>query len=86
MYLVDNEMVDDLRRITREYVKYHPKLEDSVLVEDLEELVEAPLQEVNQNQTLNQLDLASPYYSPFQTPVQSQPHSPLRIMDDVNAK
>ena len=78
LYLVDNEVVDDLRRITREYVKNigglpiiyvlprreyqkkdHPKLEDSVLVEDLEELVEAALQEFNQ--PLNQLDPDSPY-------------------------
>ena len=62
MYPVDNEVVDDLRRITRAYVKkirglsiiyvlprreYQkkdcPKLEDSVLVEYLEELVEATL-------------------------------------------
>ena len=67
LYSVDNEVVDDLRRITREYVnkieglpiilvlpireyqkKDFPKLEDSVLVEDLEELVEAALQEVDQ--------------------------------------
>ena len=53
----------------REYQKkYHPQLEDSVLVEDLEELVEATLQEVDQ--PLNQLDPSSPYYSPFQTLVQ----------------
>ena len=34
--------------------KDHPKLEESVLVEDLEELVEAALQEVDQ--PLNRLD------------------------------
>ena len=67
----------------REYQKKdHPQLEDSVLVEDLEELVEAALQEVDQ--PLNKLDLISPYCSPFQTPVQSQPHTPLRIMANVN--
>ena len=78
LYPVDNEVVDDLRRITREYVKkiiglpsipilprreYQkkdlPKLEDSVLVEDLEEVVEVALQEVDQ--PLNQLDPNSPY-------------------------
>ena len=67
LYPVDNEVVNDLRRFTREYVKNigglpiipvlpireywkknHPQLEDSVLVEDLEELVEAALQEVVQ--------------------------------------
>ena len=68
----------------REYQKKdHPKLEDSVLVEDLKEMVEASLQEVDQ--PLNQLDLDSPYCSPCWTPVQSQPHSPLRIMANVNA-
>ena len=36
-------------------------------------------------QPLNQLDPGSPYCLPFQTPVQSQPHSPLRIMANVNA-
>ena len=67
LYPVDNEVVDDLRRITREYAKkigglpiisvlprrdyqkkYLPQLEESVLVEDLEELVEEALQEVDQ--------------------------------------
>ena len=86
LYPVDNEVVDDLRRITRAYAKnigglpiisflprreyqkkYRPQLEDSVLVEDLEELVEAALQEFDQY--LNQLDLGSPYCSPFQTPI-----------------
>ena len=75
-------MVDDLRRITRDYVKnigglpiiyvlprreyqkkYRPQLEDSVLVEDLEELVETTLQEVDQ--PLDQLGPDSPHYSPF---------------------
>ena len=65
MYSVDNEVFNDLRRITwayaknigglpiilvlprREYQKRdHPKLEDIVLVEDLEE--QASLQEVDQ--------------------------------------
>ena len=54
--------------LRREYQKkYFPQLEDSVLVEDLEELVEAALQEVDQ--PLNQLDLDSPYCSPCRTPV-----------------
>ena len=101
LYPVDNEVADDLRRITKAYAKnigvlpiisvlprreyqkkYRPQLEDSVLVEYLEELVEAALQEVDQ--PLNQLDLDSPYYLPFQTPIQSQPHTPLRIMANVN--
>ena len=66
LYPIDNEVVDDLRRITRAYVKNigglpiifvlpireyqkkdRPQLEDSVLVEDLEELVETALQEVD---------------------------------------
>ena len=82
MYAVDNEVVDDLRRITRAYVKNigglpiisvlprreyqkkdRPQLEDSVLVEYLEELVEPALQEVDQ--PLDQLDPDSPYCSPF---------------------
>ena len=68
----------------REYQKKHcPQLEDSVLVEDLEELVETTLQEVEQ--LLDQLGLESPHCSPFQTPVQSPPHTPLRIMANVNA-
>ena len=68
----------------REYQKKdRPQLEDSVLVEDLEELVEAALQEFNQ--PLNQLDLDSCYCSPFQTPVQSQPHNRHRIIANVNA-
>ena len=67
LYPIDNEVIDDLRRITRAYVKKigglpiilvlprreyqkkdRPNLEDSVLVEDLEELVEVALQEVDQ--------------------------------------
>ena len=68
----------------REYRKKdRPQLEDSVLVEDLEELVETKLQEVVQ--PLNQLGPDSPHCSPFQTPVQSPPQSPLRIMANVNA-
>ena len=52
----------------REYQKkYCPHLEDSVLVEDLEELVEAALQEVDQ--PLNQLDPDTPYCSPVHTPI-----------------
>ena len=86
LYPVNKEVVDDLRRITRAYVKNigglpiisilprreykkkdFPQLEESVLVEDLEELVEAALEEVDQ--PLNQLYPDSPYFSPFQTPV-----------------
>ena len=82
LYPIDNKVVDDLRRMTRAYVKNigglpiisvlpireyqkkdHPQLEDSVLVENIEELVEAALQEVDQ--PLNQLDPDSPYCSPF---------------------
>ena len=67
LYYVDNEVVNDLRRHTRAYVKkigglpiipalprreYRKKdgpiLEDTVLVEDFEELVETTLQEVVQ--------------------------------------
>ena len=58
-------------------------MEDSVLVEDLEELIEVALQEVDQ--LLNQLDSDSPDRSPCWTLVQSPPHSPLRIMANVNA-
>ena len=62
MYSVNNEVVNDLKRHTRAYVKKigvlliihvlsrreykkkdHPILEDSVLVGDLEELVETTL-------------------------------------------
>ena len=68
----------------REYQnKDCPKLEDSVLVEDLEELVEASLQDVNQ--PVNQLGPDTPYYSPVHTPVHSPPHSPPKLMENVNA-
>ena len=68
----------------REYQKKdRPQLEDSMLVEDLEELVETTLQEFDQ--PLNQLGPYSPHCSPFQTHVQSPPHTPLRIMANVNA-
>ena len=102
LYLVNKKVVDDLRIITRAYVKnigvlpivyvlprreYQkkgcPRLEDSVLVEDLEELVEIALQEVVQ--PLDQLGPNSPHRSPFQTHVQSPPHTPLSIMANVNA-
>ena len=102
LYLVDNEVVDDLMRITRAYAKNigglpiipafprielrkrdHPYSENSVLVEDFEELVETTLQEIVQ--PLDKLGLESPHCSPFQTPVQSQPQYPLRIMANVNA-
>ena len=102
LYPIENEVVDDLRRITRAYAKnigglliIHalprreckkkdcPILEDIVLVEDFEELVELALQEVVQ--PLNQLDPDTPYYSPVHTSVRSLPHSPLRIMANVNA-
>ena len=67
----------------REYQKKDlSKLEDSVFVEDLEELVEASLQEVDQ--PLNQLGPDTPYCSPVHTPVHSPPHSPLKIMANVN--
>ena len=46
-------------------------------------MVEAALQEVDQ--PLDKLDPDSPYYSLFQTHVQSQPHTPLKIMANVNA-
>ena len=78
IYPIDNEMVDDLRKITREYAKKiggfpiipafpgrefckkdHPYCEDSVLVEDFEELVETTLQETVQ--PLNQLGSDSPH-------------------------
>ena len=85
LYLVDNEVVDDIRRITRAYAKkigglpiifvlprreYQkkdcPQLKGSVLVEDLEELVEAALQEVDQ--PLDQLDPDSPLLFTFPYP------------------
>ena len=68
----------------REYRKRdRPHLEDSVLVEDLEELVEATLQEFDQ--PLNPLGPDTPYYSPVHTLVPSPPHSPPRIMAHANA-
>ena len=68
----------------REYQKKdRPQLEDLVLVEYLEELVETTLQEVVQ--TLDQLGPDSPHCSPFQIHVQSPPHTPLRIIANVNA-
>ena len=97
LYSVDNEVVDDLRRITRAYAnkigglliiptlprrEYHKKdrpiLEDAVFVEYFEELVEIALEEVVQ--PLNQLDPDTPYCSPIHSP----PHSPLKIMANVN--
>ena len=102
LYYVNNEVVNDLRRQTREYgkkigglpiipdlprreykKKYRPILEDSVLVGDLEELVETALQEVVQ--PLNQVGPDTPYGSPVNTPVHSPPHSPPRIMAGINA-
>ena len=58
-------------------------LEDSVLVGDLEELVETTLQEVVQ--PLNQIGPNTPYCSPIHTPIHSPPHSPPRLMEGVNA-
>ena len=102
LYSVDNEVVNDLRRHTRAYVKIiggfstildlprreykkkdHPVLEDSVLVRDLEELVETALQEVVQ--PLNQVGPNTPCCSPVHTLVHSPPHSPPRLMAGVNA-
>ena len=54
-----------------------------MLVEDFEELVETSLQEVVQ--PMNQLELDTPYCSLVHTPVHSTPHSPLKIMANVNA-
>ena len=101
LYSVDNKVVNDMRRHTREYVKKigglpiipdlprreykkkdRPILEDSVLVGDLEELVETALQEVVQ--LLNQLGPDTPYGSPIHTHVHSPPHSPPRLMAGVN--
>ena len=68
----------------REYRKRDcPQLEDSVLVEDLEELVEASLQEVDQ--PLNQLGPDTPYCSHVHTLVTSPFHSPPSIMAHANA-
>ena len=99
---MDNQVVTNLRRHTRSYVKSigglptipdlprreykkkdRPILEDSVLVGDLEELVEVALQEVVQ--PLNQVGPNTPYCSPMQTLVPSPPHSPPRLMAGVNA-
>ena len=95
---MENEVVNDLRRHTREYVKIigglltihdlprreykkkdRPILEDSMLVGDLEELVETTLQEVVQ--PLNQVGPNTPCC----LPVHSPPHSPPRLMAGVNA-
>ena len=58
----------------REYnKKYRPILEDSVLVGDLEELVEVVLQEVVQ--PLNQVGPNTPYCSPARSPIPSPPLS-----------
>ena len=102
LYSMDNEVVKDLRKHTRAYVKKigglsiildlprreykkkdRPVLEDSVLVGDLEELVETALQEVIQS--LNQVGPDTPCCSPVHTPVHSPPHSPPRLMAGVNA-
>ena len=102
MFAVDNQVINDLRRHTREYVKkmgglpiildLHrreykkrdcPILEDSVLVGDLEELVETTLQEVVQ--PLNQVGPETPYGSPVHTPICSPPHSPPRLTAGVNS-
>ena len=98
---MDNQVVNDLRRHARAYVKSigglpiildlpereykkkdHPILEDSVLVGDLEELVEVALQEVVQ--PLNQVGPNTPYCSPVRTHVPSPPHSPPKLMAGVN--
>ena len=102
LFSVDNEVVNDLRRHTRDYVKSigglpiipdlpqreykkkdRPILEDSVLVGDLEELVEVVLQEVVQ--PLNQVGPNTPYGSPIHTPIHSPPHFPPKLMASVNA-
>ena len=68
----------------REYKRRdRPILEDSVLVGDLEELVETSLQEVVQ--PLNQVGPETPYGSLVRTPVHSPPPSPPRIMVGINA-
>ena len=54
------------------YTKY------SILVGNLEELVNSSLQEIVQ--PLDQLGPDSPVFSPFQSPVHSPPQSPRRIM------
>ena len=74
-------IIPDLPR--REYRKKdRPILEDSVLVGDLEELVEVALQEVVQ--PLNQVGPNTPNCSLVRTPVPSPPHSPPRLMAGVN--
>ena len=74
--------IPDLPR--REYKKKdRPVLEDSVLVKNLEELVETALQEFVQ--TLNQVGPNTPYGSPVNTPIHSPPHSPPRLMAGINA-
>ena len=102
LYFVNNEVVNDLRRHNRAYVKNigglpiihdlsrreykrkdRPILEDSMLVGDLEELVEIALQEVVQ--PLNQVGPDTPHSSPIYTPICSIPHSPPRLMVGVNA-
>ena len=102
MFALDNQVVNDLRRHTRAYVKSigglpiipdlprreykrkdRPILEYSVLVGDLEELVEVALQEVVQ--PLNQVGPNTPYFSPVHTPVHSPPHSPPKLMAGVSA-
>ena len=75
-------IIPDLPR--REYKKKDRLvLEDSVLVGDLEELVEGLLQEVVQS--LNQIGANIPYCSPVRTHVPSPPHSPPRLMVGVNS-
>ena len=58
-------------------------MEDSILVGNLEELVNLSLQEIVQ--PLNQLGLDSPFFSPFQSPlqspIQSSPQYPHKIME-----
>ena len=74
-------IIIDLPR--REYKKKdHTVLEDSMLVGDLEELVETALQEVVQ--PLNQVGPETPYCSPVHTPTHPPPNSPPRLMAGVN--
>ena len=75
-------IIPDLPR--REYKKKdRPILDGSVLVGDLEELVETTLQEVVQ--PLNQVGPNTPFCSAVYTPVHSPPHSPPRLMAGINA-
>ena len=53
--------------------KDHPYREDSVLVEDFEELIKTTLQEIVE--PLNQLGQDSPHCSFFRTPIQYPPQS-----------